>query len=83
MENIESILIFLAIGAVAGWLAGTLLKGGGLGLVLNIVVGIVGSILGGYVLGLSGVFGSALIGSIVTSTIGAILLLLMIGLIKK
>lgn len=75
MENIESILIFLAIGAVAGWLAGTILKGGGLGLVLNIVVGIVDSILGGYVLGFagvnfSGVFGSALIGSIVTSTIG-------------
>lgn len=44
MENIESMLIFLAIGAVLAWLAGVILKGGGFGFVLNIVVGIVDSI---------------------------------------
>ncbi len=82
MES-TSLLIFLAIGAVAGWLAGTIMKGGGFGLLGNIVVGILGAVVGGFVFGLLGISAGGLIGSIFTATAGAALLLFVIGLIKK
>jgi uncharacterized membrane protein YeaQ/YmgE (transglycosylase-associated protein family) len=78
-----NILIFLAIGAVAGWLAGTLMKGGGFGLIGNIVVGIIGSVVGGLLFGLLGLSANGMIGSLVTATVGAIVLLFGVGLIKK
>ena len=81
--DIKELLIFLAIGAVAGWLAGTLMKGGGFGLLGNIVVGVIGAVLGGFVFGLLGISTSGLIGSIITATAGAAILLLAIGIIKK
>jgi uncharacterized membrane protein YeaQ/YmgE (transglycosylase-associated protein family) len=77
------ILIFLAIGAVAGWLAGTLMKGGGFGLLKNIIIGILGSIIGGFAFGLLGISWGGLVGSIVTATAGAALLLFVLGKIKK
>ena len=81
--DITSLLIFLAIGAVAGWLAGTLMKGGGFGLLGNIVVGIIGAVVGGVVFGLLGISAGGLIGSVITATAGAALLLFIIGLVKK
>ena len=77
------IIIFLVIGAVAGWLAGTLMKGGGFGLLGNIIVGIIGSVVGGFVFGLLGISAGGLIGSIITATAGAALLLFIVGIIKK
>ena len=81
--DIQALVIFLAIGAVAGWLAGTLMRGGGFGLLGNIVVGIIGAVVGGFVFGLLGISAGGLIGSIVTATVGAALLLFIISLIKK
>ena len=81
--DITSLLIFLAIGAVAGWLAGTLMKGGGFGLLINIVLGIVGAVVGGFVFGLLGISADGLIGSIIRATVGAVAVLLVVGLIKK
>jgi uncharacterized membrane protein YeaQ/YmgE (transglycosylase-associated protein family) len=81
--DITGLVIFLAIGAVAGWLAGTLMKGGGFGLLGNIVVGIVGAVVGGFVFGLLGISAGGLIGSIITATAGAALLLFVVGIIKK
>lgn len=81
--DIQALVIFLAIGAIAGWLAGTLMKGGGFGLLVNIVVGIIGAVIGGFVFGLLGISVGGLIGSIVTATAGAALLLFIIGLVKK
>lgn len=78
-----SIIIFLAIGAIAGWLAGTLMKGGGFGLLGNIVIGVIGAVLGGFVFGLLGISAGGFIGSIVTATAGAALLLFIVRLIKK
>ncbi len=78
-----NIIIFLAIGAVSGWLAGTLMKGGGFGLLGNIIVGIIGSVVGGFVFGLLGISAGGLIGSIITATAGAALLLFIVGTIKK
>ena len=69
------LVIFLAIGAAAGWLAGTLMKGGGFGLIGNIVVGVVGAVIGGYVFNLLGISAGGLGGAIITATVGAALLL--------
>lgn len=81
--DISSLLMFLAIGAVAGWLAGTLMKGGGFGLLGNIVVGIIGAVIGGFVFGLLGITTSGLIGSLITAFVGAGILLFLVGLVKK
>jgi len=79
-----SVLAFLAIGAVSGWLAGKLMHGGGFGLLGDIVVGIAGAIVGGYLFRLAGVSaGSGLIGSIVTATVGAVALLYLIRMVKR
>ncbi len=81
--NITGLIIFLAIGAVAGWLAGTLMKGGGFGLLRNILVGIIGAVVGGFVFGLFGIHTGGIIGSIITATAGAVLLLFVVGIINK
>jgi len=81
--DITSLLIFLAIGAVAGWLAGTLMKGGGFELLINIILGIVGAVAGGFVFGLLEISADGLIGSIITATVGAVVVLYVVGLVKK
>jgi uncharacterized membrane protein YeaQ/YmgE (transglycosylase-associated protein family) len=75
---------FILIGLCAGWLAGKLVKGGGFGVVGDIVVGVVGSLLGGYLFSLLGVStGSGLIGSLIVATIGAVVLVYGLRLIKS
>ena len=83
--TLESIIVFLIVGAVAGWLAGQIVKGHGFGLVGNIVVGIVGAFLAGWLLPYFGLgFGlTGIVGSIIFAAIGAIILLLLIGLFKR
>lgn len=79
----HGIIVWIIIGAVAGWLAGLLVKGSGFGLFADIAVGIVGAFVGGWLAGLLGIGASAgLIGSIVTATIGAVVLLLALRAIK-
>lgn len=77
------IILWLLIGAVAGWLAGKLMKGGGFGLVGNVVLGIVGAVVGGFLFSLIGLESSNWIGSLVTATIGAVVVLSLIRVIKK
>jgi len=81
--DITSIVIFLVIGAIAGWLAGTVMKGGGFGLVGDIVVGIIGAIIGGWLFGVLGITAGGLVGAIITAFVGACVLLFVIRLIKK
>ena len=81
--DLTGLIIFLAIGAIAGWLAGMLMKGGGFGLLGNIIVGIIGAVIGGFVFELLGIFAGGFIGSIVTATAGAVLLILAVRIIKK
>lgn len=76
-------LLFIIIGAVAGWLAGLIVKGSGSGLLLNIVIGIVGSVLGGWLFSLMGISGIGMWGSLVTALIGAIVLLLIVSLFTR
>lgn len=80
----HGILAWLVIGAVAGWLAGLVMKGSGFGLLVDIVVGIVGAFVGGWLAGLLGVsLGGGLIASIVTATLGAIVLLFVVRLFRR
>jgi uncharacterized membrane protein YeaQ/YmgE (transglycosylase-associated protein family) len=85
MPDIQILLIWLVVGGVAGWLAGQIVRGYGFGLAGNIVVGIVGAVLAGWLLprlGLQlGVTG--IVGAIVYALIGAIILLVVIGLIRR
>jgi len=80
---ITSLLIFLAIGAVAGWLAGVLMSGGGFGLLGDIVVGIIGALVGGVLFGALGISAGGLVGAIVTATVGAVVLIFILRLIKR
>jgi len=76
-------LWFLIIGAVAGWLAGLVMKGKGAGLLINIIVGCVGAILGGWLFGFLGISAGGLIGSLIVAFVGAVVLLFVVSLIKK
>jgi len=75
--------MFLVIGAVAGWIAGLLMRGGGFGLLGNIVVGIIGAFVGGFLFGLLGISAGGLAGSLITAVAGAAVLLFVVGLFKK
>jgi uncharacterized membrane protein YeaQ/YmgE (transglycosylase-associated protein family) len=78
------IIVWLIIGAIAGWLAGLLVKGGGFGLIGDIVVGIVGAVIGGWLAGVLGIsIGSGLVASIITAVIGAVILLVIVRAIKR
>jgi uncharacterized membrane protein YeaQ/YmgE (transglycosylase-associated protein family) len=81
--DITGLIIFLVIGAIAGWLAGNLMKGGGFGLLGNIAVGIVGAVIGGFVFSMLGITAGGMVGAIITATVGAALLLFLIGLFKN
>lgn len=81
--TLESIVIFLLIGAVAGWLAGQVVKGGGFGLVGDIVVGILGAFVAGLLLPRLGLGLTGIAGAIIYAAIGAIILLVVIRLIKR
>ncbi len=73
---------FLIIGVVAGWLSGKLMRGHGFGLVGDLVVGILGALIGGFIFRFLGVTFFGLIGSFVSATAGAIVLLWLIRLLR-
>jgi uncharacterized membrane protein YeaQ/YmgE (transglycosylase-associated protein family) len=78
------IIIWLIVGAIAGWLAGMVVKGGGFGLIGDIIVGIVGGLIAGWLLPRLGIFiGGGFIGDVIDAFIGAVILLLIIRLIKR
>jgi len=80
----QSIIAWLIVGAVAGWLAGLVVKGGGFGLIGDIVVGIIGAVIAGWLLPHLGiVIGAGMIGAIIDAFIGAVILLIVLRLIKR
>ena len=80
----HGIIVWLIIGAIGGWLAGKLVKGGGFGLVGDIVVGIVGAVIGGWLAGALGIhIGSGFISSVITAVVGAVILLVILRVIKR
>jgi len=81
--DIISLIIFLTVGALAGWLAGIIMQGRGFRVIGNITVGIVGAILGGFIFGLLGITTGGFLGSIIMATIGAVILLYLITFLKR
>jgi uncharacterized membrane protein YeaQ/YmgE (transglycosylase-associated protein family) len=82
--TVEALVILIIVGAIAGWLAGQIVRGFGFGLIGNIVVGIVGAFIGGWLLPRLGLhIGSGLIAAIINATIGAVVLLVIIGLVRR
>ncbi|WP_214473591.1 GlsB/YeaQ/YmgE family stress response membrane protein [Mesorhizobium sp. dw_380] len=82
--GVESLLVFIIIGAIAGWLAGLIVSGFGFGLIGNIIVGIIGAFIAGWLfprIGFS--IGGGVIASIVHATIGAIILLVLVRVLKR
>jgi uncharacterized membrane protein YeaQ/YmgE (transglycosylase-associated protein family) len=78
-----NIVWFLLIGLAAGWLAGQLMKGGGFGLVGDLIVGVIGALLGGFLFGLLGISAGGLLGALITATVGAVVLILLLRVIKR
>lgn len=77
------ILISVLIGAVAGWLAGQIMKGGGYGLLVNIILGIVGGFVGNLVFGIIGLDATHVIGRIICATVGAVVLIAVARAVRK
>ena len=73
----------VVIGIIAGWLAGLIVKGRGMGLLVDLIVGIVGSLIGGFVAGLIGLAAYGLLGRLVIAVAGAVILLFLVRVIKK
>jgi uncharacterized membrane protein YeaQ/YmgE (transglycosylase-associated protein family) len=81
---VESLIAWLIVGAIAGWLAGLLVKGFGFGLVGNIVVGIIGAVIAGWLLPRLGIgLGVGMVAAIINAVIGAVVLLVIIGLVRR
>jgi uncharacterized membrane protein YeaQ/YmgE (transglycosylase-associated protein family) len=80
----QGIIVWLIVGALAGWLAGRMVRGGGFGLIGDIVVGIVGAVIGGWLAGVLGIsIGGGFIASVITAIIGAVILLVILRVIKR
>ena len=81
---LSGLIWWLIVGGIAGFLAGKVMKGGGFGVGMDIVVGVVGSVIGGWVFGLLGIFsGGGIIPSIVVAFVGACVLLWIVRMFKK
>ncbi len=79
----ESLIVLLIVGAIAGWAAGQIVKGYGFGLVGNIVVGVVGAFIGNWLFPQLGLWGADMIGMIISGLLGAVILLVVIGLVRR
>ena len=73
----------LVVGLIAGWLAGRIMKGAGFGLLGDLVVGVLGAVVGGWLFGLLGIAAWGLLGNIVVATVGALVLLYLVRVVKK
>ena len=81
---VESVIAWLIVGAIAGWLAGLVVKGGGFGLLGNIVIGIIGAVVAGWLLPQLGIaLGTGIVRAIINATIGGIIVLVIIALIRR
>ncbi len=81
--SLTSLIWFLLIGLIAGWLAGRVMRGGGFGVIGDMIVGIIGALIGGWLFGKLGIAAGGLIGAIITAFVGAVLLILILRLIRR
>jgi uncharacterized membrane protein YeaQ/YmgE (transglycosylase-associated protein family) len=80
---ITNLIWWVVVGLIAGWAAGRIMKGGGYGAVMDIILGIVGAVLGGWLMGMLGIHAGGLIGTILVAILGAVILIWISRLIKK
>jgi len=81
--SLESLIWFLLIGLIAGWLAGKVMRGGGFGIVGDMIVGVIGALIGGWLFGVLGIGVGGLIGAIITAFVGAVILLAILRAIRR
>lgn len=81
--TLSSLIVWILIGLIAGWLAGEVTKGSGFGLGGNIAIGIVGAVLGGILLGLVGVDPGGFVGEVIQAFIGALVLLAILSAVRR
>ena len=81
--TVTGLIWFLLVGLIAGWLAGQVMKGGGYGVVGDMIVGVIGALLGGWLFGVLGIAAGGLIGAIITAFVGAVVLILLLRLIRR
>jgi uncharacterized membrane protein YeaQ/YmgE (transglycosylase-associated protein family) len=81
--SVENLILFLVVGVAAGWMAGRIMKGGGFGLLGDMVVGVIGAFVGGWLFGLLGIATGGILGLLVTALVGALVLLYVIRLVKR
>jgi uncharacterized membrane protein YeaQ/YmgE (transglycosylase-associated protein family) len=74
---------FLLIGLIAGWLAGRVMRGGGYGVVGDMIVGVIGALIGGWLFGVLGIGAGGLIGAIITAFVGAVILIALLRVIRR
>ena len=80
---LSALIWFLLIGLIAGWLAGQFMRGGGYGIIGDMIVGVIGAVLGGWLFGLLGINAGGLIGSIIVAFIGAVILIAILRALKR
>jgi uncharacterized membrane protein YeaQ/YmgE (transglycosylase-associated protein family) len=78
-----NIIVFLLIGLAAGWLAGVLVKRRGSGWIEDLIIGVVGALIGGFLFGMLGVSAAGLLGSLISATVGAVILLFLLRYIRR
>jgi uncharacterized membrane protein YeaQ/YmgE (transglycosylase-associated protein family) len=81
--TLSALIWFLLIGLIAGWLAGKVIRGGGYGVVGDMIVGVIGAFIGGWLFSLLGIAAGGLIGSIITAFVGAVVLILILRAIRR
>jgi len=80
---IMSLVWWIVVGLIAGWAAGKIMKGGGYGVVMDMVLGIVGAVVGGWLMGLLGIYSGSLLGTIIIAIIGAVFLIWLSRILRK
>lgn len=80
--SVSGLIVLVIVGGIAGWLAGQIMKGRGLGFPVNILVGVIGAFIGGFLLGIVGFSPTHLLGQIISATLGAVVLLYLVRLVK-
>jgi uncharacterized membrane protein YeaQ/YmgE (transglycosylase-associated protein family) len=81
--TLQGFLTFLVLGAIAGWLSGLISKGKGFGIAGNMIVGIVGAFLGGFLFGLLGISAHNFLGQLIFAVLGALLFLWLLRFVRK
>lgn len=83
LPSMPALVWFLLIGLIAGWLAGLVMRGGGYGIVGDMIVGVIGALIGGWLFGLLGIRAGGLLGSIIMAFVGAVILIVILRAIRR